>query len=354
MKLKLLINKYINRYSQIIKIYNIWWLVITIYWKIRIFIKQQTFNLENPLEKQLAKINSFYEVLNKVEEPNKDGIMFSITKNNNIIELLWNNMEEDYYYIDNIKDDDYNIFEDKVVFWYHLSDYLNPSLKKDEIDKEWEMSYEEFYLLMQIYFWVYKEEELKVKLEEKDKNWKYEDIKKELKWKYWKERLNSNYFEFEKEYLSKPEVQEYLKLELMRKDTSWAFEWIEKRSEKDILNSLKKLKIDLKNINNKIIKEINTNNKNILFYNKDINIKEALTYNYNRLLKSFKDKKEKILLNIELLKEELVENTTNNNLNYINWLEIEKIYDKDWSEEKQRKYIDKINKEFGELIIVKE
>jgi hypothetical protein len=260
MKLKLLINKYINRYSQIIKIYNIWWLVITIYWKIRIFIKQQTFNLENPLEKQLAKINSFYEVLNKVEEPNKDGIMFSITKNNNIIELLWNNMEEDYYYIDNIKDDDYNIFKDKVVFWYHLSDYLNPNLKKDEIDKEWEISYEEFYLLMQIYFWLYQEEELKNKLEEKDKNWEYEEIKKELKWKYWKERLNSNYFEFEKEYLSKPEVQEYLKLELMRKDISWAFEW----------------------------------------------------------------------------------------------LEIEKIYDKDWSEEKQRKYIDKINKEFGKEVVVEE
>jgi len=36
------------------------------------------------------------------------------------------------------------------------------------------------------------------------------------------------------------------------------------------------------------------------------------------------------------------------------WIEIEKIYDKDWSEEKQRKYIDEINKEFGEEVVVEE
>jgi hypothetical protein len=36
------------------------------------------------------------------------------------------------------------------------------------------------------------------------------------------------------------------------------------------------------------------------------------------------------------------------------WLEIEKIYDKNWSKEKQQKYIKQINEEFWEEVIVEE
>jgi hypothetical protein len=37
-----------------------------------------------------------------------------------------------------------------------------------------------------------------------------------------------------------------------------------------------------------------------------------------------------------------------------NWLKIEKIYDKDWSQEKQREHIEEINNEFWEEIIVED
>ncbi len=249
----------------IYEIYNIWWKICIFYkyfiehkWR-RFYIKQNNFNLESPLEKELAKIYSFYEVLNKIEEPNKDGILFSITQNNNLIDLEWDDMQEDYYSIYNIIDDDYNIDNQYIEYWYLLSSYLRPELKRNE-EKTWKLRYNEFYLLMQIYFWLYREEELKKQLEEKEKNWKYEEIKKELKWRFRKERLNSDYFDFENNYLSQLKVQEYLKLELMRKDTTWAFEW----------------------------------------------------------------------------------------------LEIEKIYDKDWSEEKQKKCIDEVNKEFWEEVFVEE
>jgi hypothetical protein len=48
----------------------------------------KNFNLQDPLEKQLARISSFYEILNHVEEPNEDGILFTITKNKNLIDLI--------------------------------------------------------------------------------------------------------------------------------------------------------------------------------------------------------------------------------------------------------------------------
>jgi len=257
MKLKLLINKYINRYSQIIKIYNIWWLVITIYWKIRIFIKQQTFNLENPLEKQLAKINSFYVILNGVENTIWEILFWTLNAEEKLFDYYWWQEMWDYH----INNYDSYIWEDwlEKMFPNKKEIWLACDEELDLPFTEFFVSYKEYFLLMQIYFWVYQEKELKNKLEEKDKNWEYEEIKEILKDWNWKKKYKE-YSVFEKEYLSKPEVQEYLKLELMRKDISWAFEWIE----------------------------------------------------------------------------------------------IEKIYDKDWSEEKQRKYIDEINKEFGEEVVVEE
>jgi hypothetical protein len=234
--------------------------------KLWAFIKKQTFNLENPLEKQLAKINSFYEVLNKVENELWE-ILYSASyydKSKWVSDFTLDWWEDQWSFqilYDYEAEHDYKLWKDCFIVSYSEYQYWKHIQWLEDWDEDnvyWCYSKNEFNLLMQIYFWVY-QEELKNKLEEKDKNWEYEEIKDILKEWNWKKKYKE-YSEFEKDYLSKPEVQEYLKLELIKKDTSWAFEW----------------------------------------------------------------------------------------------LEIEKIYDKDWSEEKQRKYIDEINKEFGGEVVVEE
>jgi len=127
------------------------------------------------------------------------------------------------------------------------------------LSKESSLISSEFFLLMQIYFWVFKKPILKEKYEKYEKEWKYNELKKLFnveyrieKWIKWSDFQNM---------LSKiQEAPEYFKLQLMRKNITWAFP-------------------DVK---------------------------------------------------------------------------IEKIYDKDWSEEKQREHINEINKEFGEEVIVEE
>jgi len=224
-------NKYYNIYFynyDMGKKNNIW-----------AFIKKQSFNLHDPLEKQLAIIYSFYEILNGVEEDIFWYLYYTVIwSKRQEFEIYWCEDCWEYWVWRN----DYNDM-DEVVFEcniHQLSELHIPPIP------EWKLNMNEFYLLMQIYLGLYKEDTLKEQLEENEKKWKYDEVKE--KWFY------------EDTWIDIEIIIEYLKLELMRKDTSWAFEW----------------------------------------------------------------------------------------------LEIEKIYDKDWSEEKQRKYIDEINKEFGEDVIVKE
>lgn len=118
----------------------------------------------------------------------------------------------------------------------------------------------EFFLLMQIYFWVYGEEELKKQYEENERQGKYIGVKEILDFKKYEsentERVkiyNDNvikrndqtwnysnklldmYNEFIRNNLYLDIVQEYLKLKLMQQDISWAFGWlkIEKIYDKD-------------------------------------------------------------------------------------------------------------------------
>ena len=223
------------------------------------------FNLSNPIEKTLAKIYSFYVILNWLENIDEE-ILYSITYLNTEtwIDLFWCQDMWDYWII---------LWEEKVEFYcseHQLWENTPPI-------SNWYINYQELYLLMQIYFWLYNEEELKKELEIKDIKWEYEEAKELLDinkfYEINKKRLDEInkkrkkedkygilYIEdlFTKEILIRKDVQEYCKLKLMQKNIFWAF-------------------IELK---------------------------------------------------------------------------LEKIYDKNWSEEKQKKSIEEINKEYGEKVIV--
>ncbi len=224
----------------------------------------KNFKLDNPLEKILSKISSFYQILNKITEPDKNWILKSLCDKNNLVEWEWDDYEEDYYGINNILDDDFNVNIEKVIYGYSLSSYMHPWLKKEDEYFEWYLLYQEFYLLMQIYFWLYEEEEYKKELEKKDADGYYDDIKnymnsweewvrdkqkdEDKKWFFQKKRKYS-YKDYEKEFIPLGEVQEYSKLCLMRQDISWAFDWleIEKIFDKSWCRERQKKQIDMIN-----------------------------------------------------------------------------------------------------------
>jgi hypothetical protein len=236
------------------------------------------FNLQDPIEKELAKIYGFYEVLNYTEDDNL-WMLFDLKDFDNIEkrkevkkierETNWKRwfLLINWFWCQDMWDFQiaYDHYKDIILVSYSKYQYnqIIPWIEKiDEADRYQVYSRQEFNLLMQIYFGVYNEKKLKDKLEEKEKNWKYDEIIKSLNWK-----TEEEYYKIRSEYIEKKEkkpnyklVQEYLKLQLMRKETKWAF----------------------------------------------------------------------------------------------NWIEIKKIYDKNWSEEKQRKYIEEINREFGEEVIIEE
>jgi hypothetical protein len=274
MKLNLY-RDYDKEYTKIQRpIYDIYvlWGIIWIFYKLfeshigrRIYFKKQTFNLQDPLEKQLARISSFYEILNWIED-DEWVVLYSTSyydKSMRVSDFTLDGLEDQWEFqilYDYEDEHDYKLWKDCIIasyseyqYWKHIQ-WLE---LWDKLNMYWCYSKNEFHLLMQIYFWVYEEEEYKKELERNEREWKFEEIKEWLK--NWSKNYKE-YRDFEKEYLSKSEVKEYLKLELMKKDTTWAFEW----------------------------------------------------------------------------------------------LEIEKIYDKNWSEEKQQKYIKQINEEFWKEVIVEE
>ena len=185
----------------------------------------------------INKIWAFYQILKIVNKSDWNSSIltfFKIIFNNSIFELSWDEMQEDYYYI--------KLEWQIVKVWYELSSYMWwDYIKPSDLEKELFFSKKEFYLLMQLYYWLYQEEELFKQLKSNEKAWKYDEVKNILNnytidwWEFynwWKLVLDElkNWLKYDENLL-----EEYLKLELMRKDTLWAFDWlkIEKIYDKD-------------------------------------------------------------------------------------------------------------------------
>ncbi len=239
----------------------IWWKNIldwkdTIFWWLKNkYLK--TFNLTDPLEKQLSRINGFYKVLSSVyndriqilydsvyydekERVKEAKKIYEESEGRNemiLLEWEWDGMEESAYNVY------YDVIED--IIWYRYNDM---DIKEEE-KIIWELSRREFNLLMQIYFWVYDDEKIKKELEEKEKKWEYEDIESLIdkekfikeNWKRIEEynkklteemrkkqsRDYSRYSSIDKEFnkilSSNLKMEDYLKLQLIKKPTEWAF-----------------------------------------------------------------------------------------------------------------------------------
>ena len=192
----------------------------------------KTFNLSDPLEKQLSRINGFYEVLGSVyndrlwilydsvyydeeervkEAKRLDKLMEEWKGKEFMILLDWSGdgLEQWAYWVF------YDYVEDKIYYGYDDMDI------KEEDKIEWTLTKEEFNLLMQIYFGVYDDKKIREELEEKERRWEYEDIKKYIN----DEMITKIFFNKEKELTEeeKRKMEEYLKLQLLKKSTDWAF-----------------------------------------------------------------------------------------------------------------------------------
>ena len=154
--------------------------------------RKKEFNLHDPVEKALGRINWYYEVLSNVGETEtknewKENWMLldvvEYDKEENIKKCLeyakkWNNedtldlltwsgngIEEWVYRIV------YDCVDDVIYYVYNDMDM------KEEEKIEWKLTKEEFNLLMQIYYGIYDDEMLKKKLEEKERKWEYNKYK---------------------------------------------------------------------------------------------------------------------------------------------------------------------------------
>jgi hypothetical protein len=172
-------------------------------------------------------------------------------------------MQIDYFRINNFINENDDIDYNFVHFAYEIEGYCNIFINEHTI-KERKITYPEFYMLMQIFFWVYQKEEYYHELLENKKNWKYSEIAN-IQWK--------NRGKYHEKLL-----EEFFILQLMKKDISGAFGPI---------------------------------------YEKDKNWENT----------------EKILFE---------------------WIKVQKIFDKNWSEEKQQKSAKEINELFGDEILITE
>ncbi len=254
------------------------------------------FNFSDPIERQLSRINGFYEVLNKLwEVVNKEGVV-----------MLEKKIKMDASNAINWESD---VWQDIWEFgiWYDYewrckwelnckggciiagySEYQYGShiewLERWEDYNRYECySKKEFYLLMNIYWWIYDDERLKKELEEKERKWEYDnmlmerlEIEKKLaehtkkaeeiekkKWlierlKYDDEFMNWYYNkrleEFYKKY--KDKWEEYLKLQLIRKDTTWVFPELKIRKIYDANWSEEEQRRVIEKINKELGKEV--------------------------------------------------------------------------------------------------
>ena len=228
----MLLNKYKwDKYSYLINNKYILFIpniILDLSWE---YLK--TFNLSDPLEKQLSMINGFYEVLEKIdvwrdkttviklEELIRKDPSNAINWDSDAYQDMWS------FYIR------YD-YEDrcKWIKWcenwcikawyseYQYGEHIQWLKRWYEWDRYECYTKEEFYLLMQIYFGVYDDDKLKKELEEKEKKWEYDKYKEILK--------KEDMYEISQEAIKLSEEEkkkwnEYLNLELLRKPTKWAF-----------------------------------------------------------------------------------------------------------------------------------
>jgi len=209
------------------------------------------------------KIYNFFQILNKIIEPDRLGILEALSDDTFVIDLFWDDMQIDYFRINNFINENDDIDDSFIHFDYEIAEYCNFFINEHTI-KERKITYPEFYMLMQIFFWVYQKEEYYHELLENEKNWKYSEIEN-IQWK--------NRGKYDEKRL-----EEFFILQLMKKDISGAFGPI---------------------------------------YEKDENWENT----------------EKILFE---------------------WIKVQKIFDKNWSEEKQQKSAKEINELFGDEIVITE
>ena len=192
MELQLFFKKRENRYlpESILNIYKIWRIYILLYWNFYIYQTRQTFNIQDPLEFTLAKIYSFYEVFGKVDDDIETKLVFAAFAEEvtEIYLFWWEDMWD--YWVSN----DWGVNGTKEVnkefvgFWYsqHQSKDNLPWLESeyDDIWRKWKITCKEYYVLMQIYFWIYEDGDLRKELEEKERKWKYKENETMfLKWR---------------------------------------------------------------------------------------------------------------------------------------------------------------------------
>ncbi len=210
------------------------------YWKLRVYTKNQTFNLSDPVEKKLSRINGFYEVLSYTEETNLyklyelayydnyGDIKDKENPSTRNLEWYWDMWDAYFQIMYNYEEEyDYKKWKDCIMvyyneyrYWEHIQGLEKKSSYNEDVRYECYKK-EEFNLLMQIYFWVYDDEKLKKELEDKEKKWEYDYIKKYVN----DEMINKIFFEKEKKLTEeeKRKMEDYLKLQLLRKPTEWEF-----------------------------------------------------------------------------------------------------------------------------------
>jgi len=393
------------------------WEDVIFYWLKRKYLK--SFNLSDPVEKQLSRINGFYEVLGSVYNDRLwmlyDSVYYDEEERVKEAKRIW---KESWGKIDRILlewDGDgidqsaynivYDYVEDKIYYGYEDMDI------KEEDKIEWTLTRKEFNLLMQIYFWIYDDEKIREELEEKERRWEYEEIKKYIN----DEMITKIFFNKEKELTEeeKRKMEEYLKLRLSQKPTDWAFEikiedyeewirWLEEQLKekeyKKIKEEIEKIEEDTKQIKKKIekIEKVKDKRKKalILYILNEIRkkYKRKVDDKVKELLKDITDwliwEKEELWIELKdsYLGEKIEEAKTitkdvleekkeelwkikkeQEKINYLieknkkilqKW-EVEKIifkkiYDRNWDEEEQKKVVEKINKELGKEVVILE
>jgi len=228
----LVLNKYKwDKYSYCINKQYILFIpniILNIKWEI---IK--TFNLSDPIEKQLSRINGFYNVLSKIDVWRDKITVIKLEDNIKKDPANAINWDSDAYqdqgsfhirydyeerckWVKWCENGCIKVWYSEYQYWEHIQ-WLE---RGDEDDRYECYKKEEFYLLMQIYYWLYDDEKLKRELEEKEKRWEYdkykEILKKEDMYEIAQEAIKLNEEE-------KKKRNEYLDLEILRKSTKWAF-----------------------------------------------------------------------------------------------------------------------------------
>ena len=216
-----------------------------------------------------ARIYWFYEILSFIDTDirGKDSLLEILYKSvyydEREVYLGWSWAPDMWsFYISHYEE------ERKIYIWFYqqLRDEIIEVIgiygrgEVEDWEYQEEYSYEEYNLLMQMYFWVYNDERLLKELEDKENRW-------EFKWLEKIERKDIVGMIEKKDEGLKRRLYEYLLLKLSRKSTKWAFEDMEKEycyweerlkeMERDIERLSKKIeweKKDLQQQKNKLMK----------------------------------------------------------------------------------------------------